>query len=279
MRARNIKPAFFANEDLAELPFEARLLFIGLWCMADREGRLEDRPKRITMQIFPADAVDADLLLTELARMKLIERYEIDGVPYIEIPTFTKHQSPHYSEKPSIIPPRFQEKPNDDDGGTPGALPEHSEKSAAGRGGRNPLNPDSLNPESRMLNPECSPSERGSGGDANGKAARSETRRPRKRCPEDFEVTDQMRAWATEKFPHVDLERQTETFRDHEFGRAKTDWLATWRNWIRRSAEFGPRNGNGSGRPQQQAKPRLNQMLGDNPWDDDDDEASQQARN
>ena len=28
-RARNIKPGFFANEELAELPFETRLLFIG----------------------------------------------------------------------------------------------------------------------------------------------------------------------------------------------------------------------------------------------------------
>ena len=46
-RARNIKPGFFANENLAECDPLARLLFAGLWCLADREGRLEDRPKRI----------------------------------------------------------------------------------------------------------------------------------------------------------------------------------------------------------------------------------------
>ena len=46
-RARNIKPGFFKNEFLAEMPCEVRLLFIGLWTLADREGRLEDRPKRI----------------------------------------------------------------------------------------------------------------------------------------------------------------------------------------------------------------------------------------
>ena len=39
-RARNIKPGFFRNADLAELTFEARLLFIGLWTLADSEGRL-----------------------------------------------------------------------------------------------------------------------------------------------------------------------------------------------------------------------------------------------
>ena len=59
-RARNIKPGFFRNADLAELPIEARLLFIGLWTIADREGRMEDRPKQIKMELFPADSLDCD---------------------------------------------------------------------------------------------------------------------------------------------------------------------------------------------------------------------------
>jgi hypothetical protein len=46
-RTRQIKPGFFKNDELAELPIEARLLFAGLWTIADREGRLEDRPKKI----------------------------------------------------------------------------------------------------------------------------------------------------------------------------------------------------------------------------------------
>ena len=33
-RARNIKPGFFDNEILGELPALTRLLFIGLWCLA-----------------------------------------------------------------------------------------------------------------------------------------------------------------------------------------------------------------------------------------------------
>ena len=48
-RSRNIKPGFFKNEDLLDLPYEYRLLFVGLWTLADREGYLEDRPKRIRM--------------------------------------------------------------------------------------------------------------------------------------------------------------------------------------------------------------------------------------
>ena len=55
MRARNIKPGFFKNDTLAELEFAARLLFIGLWGLADRAGRLEDRPKKIKAEVFPYD--------------------------------------------------------------------------------------------------------------------------------------------------------------------------------------------------------------------------------
>lgn len=57
--------------------------------------------------------------------------------------------------------------------------------------------------------------------------------KPSRRCPEDFVVTDAMRAWAREKAPGVDVERATDSFRDHEYPRAKSDWPAAWRNWIR----------------------------------------------
>lgn len=52
-----------------------------------------------------------------------------------------------------------------------------------------------------------------------------------------------MRNWAAEKEPAVDLERETEKFVDHFTGTGdvKSDWGATWRNWIRRAAENGPR--------------------------------------
>lgn len=103
-RARNIKPSFFTNEQLAECSMEARLLFIGLWTLADREGRLEDRPKKIRVEVFPYDLCDCEPLLAQLHAQKFIVRYEIDGSRYIAIPNFTKHQSPHKQEKPSTIP-------------------------------------------------------------------------------------------------------------------------------------------------------------------------------
>ena len=41
------------NDELAELPTSTRLLAIGLPCIADREGRIKDRPKRIKRSYYP----------------------------------------------------------------------------------------------------------------------------------------------------------------------------------------------------------------------------------
>ncbi len=105
-RARNIKPGFFRNADLVELPYEARLLFIGLWTIADRSGRLEDRPKQIKMELFPADSIDCDALLSMLQAIKMIERYEHGGARLIQVVNFDKHQNPHRDEKASTLPDR-----------------------------------------------------------------------------------------------------------------------------------------------------------------------------
>ena len=109
MRARNIKPGFFKNEDLAKCSFSARLLFEGLWCYADREGRFEWRPSRIKVEIFPYDRVKIDELLDQLIEYHFVFRYEIDGCVYGFIPTFVDHQRPHPHEAPSRLPPPSEE--------------------------------------------------------------------------------------------------------------------------------------------------------------------------
>lgn len=65
-------------------------------------------------------------------------------------------------------------------------------------------------------------------------------RKPAKRCPEDFEVTPELRAWAAAKAPGVNVDRETEAFRDWTFKDSKTDWPATWRTWMRKAS---PMNG------------------------------------
>lgn len=103
-RARNIKPGFFRNELLVEMPIGNRLLFIGLWTLADRDGRVEDRPKRIKLDLFPCDNFDVDIALGELAEAGFIDRYEASGVKVISITNFLKHQTPHGTEKDSTLP-------------------------------------------------------------------------------------------------------------------------------------------------------------------------------
>lgn len=111
MRLRTIKPGFFKNEDLAALPPLARLLYAGLWCMADREGRLEDRPKRIKVELLPYDSADVNKLLDALAQADFIVRYSSGAERYIEIPAFLLHQNPHVKEAISRIPARCDASP------------------------------------------------------------------------------------------------------------------------------------------------------------------------
>ena len=92
-RARNIKPAFFKNEHIADMPLHARLLFIGLWTLADREGRLQDRPRKICAEIFPYEAVDVSTLLDCLEHGSFITRYCVNNEPFIQISNWHKHQN------------------------------------------------------------------------------------------------------------------------------------------------------------------------------------------
>ena len=103
-RARNIKPGFFSNDVLAECEPLARLLFAGLWTTADREGKLEDRPKRIKAELLPYDDCNIDALLDALHSKGFILRYSVENQQLIQILAFTKHQNPHKNEVHSTLP-------------------------------------------------------------------------------------------------------------------------------------------------------------------------------
>ena len=103
-RMRIVKPRFFTNEEIAELPPLTRILFIGLWCYADRRGRLEDRPKRIKTEILPYDNHDVDAALTKLNDAGFITRFTVDIKKFIQINNFEKHQHCHVKEPESTIP-------------------------------------------------------------------------------------------------------------------------------------------------------------------------------
>jgi len=108
--ARTISPSFFTDEELAELPFKTRLWFAGLWCQADREGRLEEKLKELKANIMPHDDVSPEKMLQLLSKPKkysnkpFIYRYKINDKRYIQILEFHKHQKPHNTEANSAIP-------------------------------------------------------------------------------------------------------------------------------------------------------------------------------
>lgn len=111
-RTRLIKPGFFENEDLASLPCEARLLFAGLWTIADRSGRLEDRPARIRAKIFPYDTFDVNALLDALSDKGFVMRYTVKGERFLSVLKFAAHQHPHVKEPASTIPAPDKHQPS-----------------------------------------------------------------------------------------------------------------------------------------------------------------------
>lgn len=92
-RIRTVKPEFWTDDVIVQLPFSVRLLFIGMWNFADDDGYLLDEPDRIRMQILPNDSVDIDAHLDLLFAAGRIERLELsDGRRVLFIPTFARHQ-------------------------------------------------------------------------------------------------------------------------------------------------------------------------------------------
>lgn len=98
-RARNLKYSFFTDEVIADNPPLARLLYQGLWTIADFNGNLEWRPKRIKVLILPYDDVDIEELAINLDKSRLITFYSVNEKRYVHIENFTKHQNPHKNEK------------------------------------------------------------------------------------------------------------------------------------------------------------------------------------
>lgn len=83
-----------------------------------------------------------------------------------------------------------------------------------------------------------SPNQSPSPADA-GEGARKRATTRGTRIPEPFIVNRDMRLWAAEEVPGLDVDVSTRMFVDHFRGSSgrnatKRDWEATWRNWLRR---------------------------------------------
>lgn len=154
MRARNIKPGFFKNELLADLSPAGRLFFQGLWCVADREGRMEDRPRRLWAEVMPYDPYEGEEALQKLEANGFIIRYEVGGVRYLQIVNFLKHQSPHCKEKPSVIPAPHGAEQVQEQGEHQTSTVQAPDKHHANTSVAPPGFPDSLIPREETTNPD-----------------------------------------------------------------------------------------------------------------------------
>lgn len=101
-RARFIRPEFFTDDKIGELPRDVRLLFIGIWGHCDLNGIMEWRPKAVRIQLFPFDEdVTAERLDTWLEFLRVSERvevYEVGEKTYLRVLHFREHQSFTQSE-------------------------------------------------------------------------------------------------------------------------------------------------------------------------------------
>jgi hypothetical protein len=217
-RARNIKPGFFTNDKLAELPALTRLLFIGLWTIADRAGRLEDRPKRIKAEVLPYDDCDIDAMLADLDRLGFIQRYEAAGAGAIQIVTWDKHQNPHIKESESTIP----------------APCEHRTSTVlAGKAEQPSTELARLIPDSGFLIPDSI------SGLPPSAPTKPKREKARSQVQDDFRPD--ANGIAKAEACGLSVAAEVEKFIDHHKGAGtlRADWQASWRTWVGKAVEFG----------------------------------------
>src|SRR3990167_3311019 len=231
-RARNIKPSIMDNEDLAELEPLTRLLFIYLWMLADREGRLEDRPKRIGAQALAYDRnADVSAMLDALQNDGFIDRYVVNGVACIQITGFSKHQTPHGTEKDSALPDAN------------GAITVHKRGKNGYATGEVELttsvltvkkqNDNTLIPDSGFLIPDSLIPDSLIGQD---KPAKPQKRRSQ--IPDDF-YPNEAGVVAIEK-TNLSMSIELNSFINHHQakGSVMADWQAAWRTWVSNGVKF-----------------------------------------
>ena len=87
MRIRSIKPEFWRSRDIANLNWDARLVFIGLWSYVDDNGVGKDIDYDIIGDLFAADLIKdpretvarVSEAIGSLHQAGLVHRYEVNG--------------------------------------------------------------------------------------------------------------------------------------------------------------------------------------------------------
>ena len=200
-RIRTIKPEFFTSDDICALSPLARLLYVGLWCEADREGRLVWSPGVLKRRYLPDDACDFAALAEELFARRLVVLY---GEGYAHIPSFGRHQHIGPREAQSKLPAPSGESRQ-------GRESEGKGKEGEGKEGKEKLAP---------LPP-----------------AQPQTKAHAHALPDGWKPDEEDLVWARTARPDLGaaaLDAETERFRHHATAHARTAhrWGPSWRLWV-----------------------------------------------
>jgi hypothetical protein len=204
-RIRTIKPEFWRDELLAGISPEAALLAIGLLNHCDDEGYFNANPKLVESDVFPLRTLSSTTtaLLRELSGIGYIEVFSgSDGKTYGKVSNFEKHQ---------VINKKTSSKIKDlcqlpyDYGSPTTPLPSGKERKGSGNG----------------MEMDVKNSNRGT------------------RLPADFVLPEDWIGFCQQYRPDLNPHKVFDEFKDYwtalPSGKGtKTDWTATWRNWVRR---------------------------------------------
>jgi hypothetical protein len=229
-RIRTIKPEFFTSDDICALSPLARLLYIGLWCEADREGRMVWMPRVFKRRYLPDDPCDVEALAGELLTRDLVVLY---GEGLACIPSFARHQHVNPREAASKLPPPDVADAPPRAGDALHGVVDASECVRDAQGGRE---------------------RNGEGREGEWKEAREGGRAHA--LPERWKPDEEDLAWAATARADLTpalVEAETERFRNHALanGRTAHRWGPNWRNWIARAhalRDTAPAAGRGEAR-------------------------------
>lgn len=220
-RIRTIKPEFFTSEDIVGLSPLARLLYIAVWCEADKEGRLAWKPMTFKLRYFPGDNCDIQAMCQEIVDAGLVKLY---GEGLAVVPSFKAHQHINPRESDSQLP-----EPVASTTRQPRVATRQPRDSDA-QGGREGKGKEGVDDAS-----SATPTKNGS------------------RLPDDWVIPAEWQEWAEKERP--DLQIGSVVCQFHDFWIAKPgkdgrklDWQATWRNWVRNQ-----RAGKGARQPTQES--------------------------
>lgn len=94
MRIRQVKPDFFRDGRMADLPDSTRLIYIGLWMEADDSGWLRYDITEIAADLYPYhDRTLRETVLTNAIKtLADADRLRVLGCGHAFIPTLVRHQ-------------------------------------------------------------------------------------------------------------------------------------------------------------------------------------------